>query len=579
MSYLLNKYSIISNLPIFSGLSYFQKKFIASRCQIVEFKKGDIIYEEGGLPDYFYCIINGRVEIYQPKKKSGAGQESILERLRRGEYFGSVSCLTNQPHTVSVRALNDSGVLRINKEDFNLTLKKIPQLAVYLSHSLSSRLSKKDAKEIFESKIISIFGLNTGSGSTDYAEDLAENIKKESGKKVSIIKSGSIANKEEASAKLSLLTGDYHYVLVDAGNKLDDKNFEILEQSDICHILTASDKDSLSESRLLAEKLENCFGKDARQAVSIIIKEDKYYSQSSYEEKMKILSREIFTTLAQDKIKYQKTIKRIAREISGVMLGLALGGGGAIGLAHIGVLKVLEKEDITVDIISATSIGALVASLWASGFSGAEIEKIASGFKGRLRNLFLVDPTLSLRGLIKGHGVKKVLKSYLGEKTFFDLKLPLKIVACDIKNRSEIVIDKGNVVDAIMASIAIPGIFEPVQYEGKQLIDGGIVNPVPVSVLSKLGIKRIIAVNTLPSPADIVRIKNKRLNIFDVIVNSIQAMEYNMAVTSCQQADLYIHPISSLADWYEIYKAKLFIKTGEEKTEELLAQIKELVKK
>ena len=261
------------------------------------------------------------------------------------------------------------------------------------------------------------------------------------------------------------------------------------------------------------------------------------------------------------------------------MVGVAMGSGGAMGFAHIGVLKVLEKEKIPVDIIAGTSIGAFIAALWAAGFTAAEIERIACSFKSSLSALFLVDLVLPVRGLIKGKAVRRMLESYLGDKTFFDVKLPLKIVACDIKKRKEFIIDKGRLVDAVMASIAIPGVFEPVEYNGVQLVDGGIVNPVPVSVLSREGVKRIIAINTLPSPEDIVRAPKKRLSLYDAIVNSFQATEYTMATYSCQQADVYLNPIPKLADWHEFHKAKIFIKTGYDHATAALAKIKELLKK
>lgn len=573
--YLINKISIIDSLPLFSGLPFLQKHSIAQKAEIVEFKKGESIYEEGDPPDYFYCMVNGRVEIYHPANKTKDHQEIRIECVRRGQYFGSISSLTGQPHTVSTRAINDSVLLRLNTKNFNYILGKIPKLAIFLSHSLSRRLSRKTLKEVFENTIISVYGIDSAS----YTNALAENLRKESGKKVLIINSTSISNKKEVSPKLSAPTEDYHYLLVDASGALDDVNFEVLKQSDICHIISPSDKGSLHKTSNLIKRLENSFSRHTKQAVFVILKEDSAYGKTSHKGKVKILSKEIFASLPEDRLNYNKTIRRIARQTAGVMVGLALGGGAAMGLAHIGVLKVLEEEEIGVDIISATSMGALIAAFWAAGITPHQIEKLACSFKSKLKTLFLIDPTLPKIGLIKGRGVRKILKSYLGNKTFFDLKLPLKIVACDIKARKEFVIDQGSLVDAVMATIAIPGIFEPIEYEGIQLIDGGIVNPVPVSVLSRLGVKRIIAVNALPSPEDIVRLSQKRLTIFDIIVNSFQAMQFTMAVNSCQQADLDIHPIPKLADWYEFYKARLFIKTGKEHTREMLPKIKDLIKR
>ena len=250
-----------------------------------------------------------------------------------------------------------------------------------------------------------------------------------------------------------------------------------------------------------------------------------------------------------------------------------------MGLAHIGVLKVLEREKIPIDLVAGTSIGALIAALWAVGVNAAEIERFTKGFKSKLKTLSSIDPTLPVRGLIKGRGIRRALKHYLGNKTFFDVKLPLKIVACDIKRRREYVIDRGNLLDAVMASIAIPGVIEPVEYKGLQLVDGGIVNPIPVNVLTRAGIKRIIAVNALPSPEDIVRRERKKLNIYDIIVNSFQAMEFTIATNSCQQADVYLNPIPEIADWYEFYKAHTFIKAGEDQAKIALGKIKSLIKK
>jgi len=575
-SYLVNKLSIIDNLPLFSDLSFFQKRLIVSKSEIVEFKKGDIIYQEGDPPDYFYCMVTGRVDIYHPPKKAKRHQEKRIECVRKGDYFGSISLLTGKPHTISARALNDSAILRIRTKDFNHILRKIPKLAIFLSHSLSRRLSRKPFKEIFESKIIGIYRLDNHPDLSSYTRGLADSLKKESGKKILIIKSESILNKKSVSSKLSSFTQDYHYILVDIPSGQDDINFEILKQSDICHILSPSDKDSLHKVPLLIKRLEDPLKKHSKEGISVILKEDRFYVKTSHAAKLKILSKETFATLPADNIERKKTIRRIAREISGSRVGLVLSGGAAMGLAHIGVFKVLEREKIPIDIISASSMGAFIAALWAAGYTVNQLEKLAYSFKSKLKTLSLIDPVLPVRGLIKGRAAKKILETHLGNKTFSDLKLPLKIVACDIKNRSEVIIDKGRLVDAVMASIAIPGVFEPVEHNGAQLVDGGIVNPAPVSVLSKLGIKRIIAVNTLPSPEDIVRTRQKRLNIYDVIVNSFQAMESTMALSSCQQADVYLHPIPKLADWYEFYKAKLFINTGREHTKRMLPKIKSL---
>ncbi|MBU2541642.1 MAG: patatin-like phospholipase family protein [Candidatus Omnitrophica bacterium] len=579
-TYLTNKLSILDSLPLFLDLSHLEKKLIASKLELVEFERGKIIYKKADPPDYFYCMVSGRVEIYHAAAKTRKPQDVIIEHVRRGDYFGSISSLTGQPHTVSARTLNDCLLLRIVRKDFKYILRKVPKFGSFLSRSLSRRIRQKTFKEIFESTIIAIYTLESAKNASSYVQDLAKSLRRESGKNVLILKSTSILNKGDVALRLSSFSEEYHYVLVDISGKVNDINLEIFKQSNICHILSASDGASLTKVSTLVKRLERLFAKYRKQSAYIILKQDGFYAETPYAYKLKILSKDIFATLPQDRQNYKKTIRRIAREISQVAVGLVLGSGGAMGLAHIGVLKVLKDEKIPIDIISATSIGAVIASFWSVGFSTSEIEKLFLSFKSKLRTLLLVDPTLPIKGLIKGRAVKRILKSYLGNKTFSDTKIPLKIVACDIKKRREFVIDKGKLLDAVMASIAIPGVFEPVRYNSDiQLVDGGIVNPLPVSVLSKIGIKRIIAVNTLPSPHDIVRLEQKRLNIYNIIVNSFHAMEYSMAINSRQQADVYIHPIPKLADWYEFYKARLFIKTGQEHARRKLIEIKKLLRR
>ncbi|MFC1590772.1 patatin-like phospholipase family protein [Candidatus Omnitrophota bacterium] len=574
----INRSQIIDSLPLFSGLSFFEKRLIASKSRVVEYEKGHDIYQEGDAPDYFYCMVNGRAEMYHPPSKTKRRGRLSIECVRRGDYFGSISSLTGHPHSVSAKAINDSAVLIIKQKEFDYILKKVPKLAVFLSRSLSRRLSKKPVKRVFESTIVSVYGVEEGAGSSRYAQALAESIRNESGKKVLLIRSASIPNKKDVSRKLSAFAEDHHFVIVDVPEGLSGLNLEVLKQSDRCHIICPSDRMSLCRAESLIKQLRRALGRGGALEVSVMIKEDPFYPKSSYEERSNILSREVSASLPSDRQGYERALRRTARELSGVMTGLVLGSGAAMGLAHIGVLKVLEDEKIPIDVISATSIGALIAALWAAGLSARKIERFMSSFKSRLKVLSLIDPTFPVRGLIKGNTVRNILKRYLGNKKFSDARFPLKIVACDIKKRREVIIEKGRLVDAVMASIAIPGVFEPVVLKNNvHLVDGGIVNPLPVSCLSRAGLKRIIAVNTLPSPDDMVRIERNKLNIYDIIVNSFQTMEYSLSEYSCQQADVYLHPIP-LADWYEFYKAKSFIRAGTDCARRMLPKIKNLVK-
>jgi len=185
-------------------------------------------------------------------------------------------------------------------------------------------------------------------------------------------------------------------------------------------------------------------------------------------------------------------------QIGNKKVGLVFGSGSAKGLSHIGVLKLLEEMNIKIDYIAGSSIGAMIGGAYAAGISIKEIEDIA--LKTDLASsvkYFL--PTISKSGLISGVKVKEFLKNVVGDIDIEDLKMPFVATATDIFTGQEIVFNKGNLVEAMRASISVPVIFQPVIHNNQILVDGGLVNPLPINIASKMGAKFIIAVNVMPS--------------------------------------------------------------------------------
>src|SRR5512139_2646542 len=181
-------------------------------------------------------------------------------------------------------------------------------------------------------------------------------------------------------------------------------------------------------------------------------------------------------------------------------IGLALGGGGARGLAHIGILKVLQREQIPIDVISGTSMGGIVGAMHAVGLSTEQMEAEALK-RGDLGQIFkLIDLRLIGSGLLGGKRIKKLLADMLGAgTTFADLRLPFAVVSVDYTSGREVVLKDGNVVDAVRATMSVPGVFEPVELNRCNLLDGGVLNNVPVDVARELGAEKIIAVDVLPN--------------------------------------------------------------------------------
>ena len=290
----------------------------------------------------------------------------------------------------------------------------------------------------------------------------------------------------------------------------------------------------------------------------------------------------------------------------GLKFGLALGSGSARGLAHVGVIQVLEAYNIPIDIIAGTSIGSVVGSLYATGASIYQLEEAALSMK-KSTTLSLLDPALPHSGLISGKKIEEMLNDLaLEDKTFDDLKIPFAAVATDVESGAEVILTQGKVMDAVRASISIPGVFTPVKYQDYYLVDGGVVDPVPVDVAEKMGADIIIAVSLAKiSPYTTVLIINKETggleevekssilqqkieevkatfegpNIFEVIVQSIDIMEAKITDQSLEGADVVIVPFGIKdINLFDFDKAESVIKGGIMATLIKMPEIKEALR-
>lgn len=189
-------------------------------------------------------------------------------------------------------------------------------------------------------------------------------------------------------------------------------------------------------------------------------------------------------------------------DMQGSGIGLALGSGGARGLAHIGILKVLEKNDIPVCCIAGTSIGALIGGLYASGMAVEQMEEIACDTDWLdVARIFV--PKFQPGAILGGKYIRDFITALVGDTEFRDLKIPFSAIATDIMKGDEIIITKGSLAQAILASTALPGIFSPVESESRSLlVDGGLKNPLPVDVVKTMNAGFVIGVN-VTTPRDL----------------------------------------------------------------------------
>ncbi len=254
-------------------------------------------------------------------------------------------------------------------------------------------------------------------------------------------------------------------------------------------------------------------------------------------------------------------------------VGLALGSGAARGLSHIGVLAVLEREGIAIDMIAGTSIGALIGALYAQQKDASRIKNLAMNMSSK-KLAFLVDPALPRTGLIRGRKIEDMLKSILGDIEFKNSKLPFACVATDINSGEEVVIDRGLVWEGIRASGSLPILFTLPKWEGRYLVDGSLVNPVPVNLLKTMGADFIIAVNVLPSIG--IR-ETKEPTIFSVAVQTIYIASSQIIKSSLEGADIVIEPQVEHIAFTDFHRAEECIRQGELSAQDSIAEIKRII--
>jgi len=247
-----------------------------------------------------------------------------------------------------------------------------------------------------------------------------------------------------------------------------------------------------------------------------------------------------------------------------IKIGLALGAGSARGLAHLGVLRVLEKYRIPVDYIAGSSIGALIGSLYACGLDVDFMIK----FAGELQTKSWVDLCLPRSGLISGKKVETMLQILTRNRSFEDLKIPFAAVATDIERGEAVVIKTGKVACAVRASISIPVIFKPVQLAGRQLVDGGVVDRVPVSVVREMGADIVIAVDV-----------NKFVtfqpvtNIFDVMFQTLDIMERKILDGKVLDTEVLIRPKVGHISPAHFHRVEELVELGEAAAEAAVSKL------
>lgn len=256
-------------------------------------------------------------------------------------------------------------------------------------------------------------------------------------------------------------------------------------------------------------------------------------------------------------------------------VGLALGSGGARGLAHIGVIKALEENGIPIDYIAGASSGALVGGLYATTFNSEYLESIAASTNWR-ELIGLIDLRLD-NGIIAGNRLTMFIESHIGATTFNELGIPLTVLATDLRTGESVEITSGKVSDAIRASVSLPFVFSPIERDEQLLLDGGLTEPVPVQAVRAMGADIVIAVN-LDAQSIVANAYDKKINAYTTTLRSLDILRYQLVKENVTDADIVLVPQTGEVLWHEFVDDGTLIQAGERAVEEQLDAIRALIK-
>lgn len=262
-------------------------------------------------------------------------------------------------------------------------------------------------------------------------------------------------------------------------------------------------------------------------------------------------------------------VRKVTYRFKKPKLGLALGGGAAWGIAHIGVLQILEEEGLEIGLIAGTSAGAMVGALYAGGYDSQSLVDVVEDISWK-KLVYLRPPG---KGLFDSSKIEEFMESYIGKRRFEELNMPFAAVAVDLRSGKEVILTRGNVARAVRASASIPVIFTPVEHMGYLLVDGGLVNNVPVSVVRSMGADVAVAVNVSS-----VNIEGEGpRSIPAIAVRSVNILQKAYVEKALEQADVIIEPDVKGISVIELKEYKKLIERGRAAAKEAVGKINELM--
>ena len=597
---------------LFEGLAVEQLALVLDRLERRRFPSGVTVLAQGEYTGEMYLIEDGAADIYLADPHMG---ESYLTRVGPGETLGEMSLLTGYPISATARASKDSALeVLVLTEDHLFQLGVLfPQIYRNLAAILSERLSRTNRRTLHHHQENLTFLLDDNAPPLlGYA--LACSLAWHTRSPILLLLvadpftiAEGLNGLERLPAELPLSAGESRgfksglpmearaYLMVVAPSAVSKPStlIETLETlcSQFAHVLVQV-VGQLLPSVLAARslKLTGLHGRTLSEETPLhpqyTLRAWSGSSKSSRPDPDGIwhipaLGPQDERTLQQGILSIVTPAGRalgwIARDLARLKVGLALGAGAAKGYAHIGVLRVLERIGLPIDYLAGTSIGAVVAALYAGSHPTDEIAEILDKVGATAFRL-----TLPRRSLLSSGGLRAGIQQIGGQKHFEELDIPVALVAADLITQQEVVFRRGLVWPAVLASLSIPGIYPPQRIGPYTLVDGGVLNPVPADVAAEMGADRVIGVKLSSRPgssrkwAEAEHIVSEGPSVVQTLLRSLDLMQSKITASTAAATTILIEPDlkdSGGAGLRHFSQGRRFIEQGEATAEAALPRL------
>jgi NTE family protein len=553
--------SVTNQIPaFFDGVPAEDQETVLASLERRRFPAGAIVIAEGDHANELYITQSGWAEVVVSDRH---GSEHAVARIRPGSSLGEMSLFTGQPAVGTVRATGDLEVLVMSGREFEQLAERYPRIYRNLGAILSERLARTNRLAVnaapggltivrdWDAPPLAAYALASSVAwhtrhptlllvvSDDPAAELAaldapttSSTRRAPRAHVAVVPSLASVRTESLVGRIDDLFHHYGHIVV-----------LVKGEAAVPQLESARTIDLAGAGAAIPERPDGPAVHSIRAWSPVDPESPWRHGVTHLPELTPEDERALQDGLLSNRTPAGGAIGWLARDVAGLKVGVALGAGSLRGYAHLGVLNVLERAGVPIDYICGASVGGAVAGMYACGLD--EEERIA-GLDGAGAAMFR--PTVPLKSFLSTRALAAFINGLGAGKRIEDLHVPLALVCADLISRREVVLRRGEIGLAVVASCSIPGIFPPQPVGPYMLVDGGVMNPVPASVAADMGANTVIAVKlggaTIPTVSEVEATvaRSPRPSVFSVIMRSIDIMQSRIAPEASEATTVMITP-------------------------------------